>query len=164
MPATALVIGNAQMQDARWDLHVKSLAGTLPILLGDPRKLSVGELKKFRGLADWLQSMESRYQIMSYRQDLPCFGEPVEGRWDGFQRINTENRTGGIIGIFRNGGAETKRVVTVRDLDPTKTYYVKQIDGKIKAIMTGEELIAKGFQVSFNNAYDGELFEITNTR
>ena len=162
--ATALVIGNSQMQDINWDLHVKSLAGALPILLGDPRKLSVSELKKFRSLADWLQSMESRYRIMSYRQDLPGFGEPVEGRWDGFQRINTEKRSGGIIGIFRNGGVETKRIVTVHGLDPAKTYYVKQINGKIRAIMTGEELVNKGFLVAFNKPYDGELFEISTTR
>jgi len=104
--------------------------------------------------------MESHYQIMSYRQDLHGFGEPVEDAWDGFQRINTEKRTGGIIGIFRNGGVETKRIVTVQGLDEARKYYVKQIDGTIKVIMTGQELAAKGFQVSFNKSYDGELFEI----
>ena len=50
---------------------------------------------------------------MSYRQDLPGFGEPMEGMWDGFQRINTDSKQGGIIGVFRHGAAETKRQVTV---------------------------------------------------
>jgi alpha-galactosidase len=36
--------------------------------------------------------MENRYSIMSYRQDLPGFGEPKEGMWDGFSRINTESK------------------------------------------------------------------------
>ena len=40
MPATALVIGNPQMQDQGWETHIKSIAGALPIMLGDPRKLS----------------------------------------------------------------------------------------------------------------------------
>ncbi len=90
MPATALVIGNPEMQDSAWDIHIKSLAGALPIMLGDPRKLTTTDLAKYRGYADWLQLMENRYQIMSYRQDLPGFGEPMEGMWDGFQRMNTD--------------------------------------------------------------------------
>ncbi len=160
IPATALVIGNPEMQDTLWDLHIKSLAGALPIMLGDPRKLSPTDLVKYRGFADWLQLMDKRYQVMSYRQDLPGFGEPMEGKWDGFQRINTETRSGGIIGVFRQGAVETKRLVTVHDLDPEKTYQVKQMDGKLIAEQTGRELYDKGFEVDLDNLYDGALFEI----
>ncbi len=71
MPATALVIGNPQMQDVGWEMHIKSIAGALPIMLGDPRKLSAGDLKKYRGYADWLQLMESKYGIMSYDRTCP---------------------------------------------------------------------------------------------
>ncbi|MEP6750431.1 MAG: glycoside hydrolase family 36 protein, partial [Bacteroidota bacterium] len=129
IPATALVIGNPEMQDTAWDLHIKSLAGALPIMLGDPRKLSTADLKKYRLFAGWLTLMETRYQVMLYRQDLPGFGEPMEGAWDGFQRINTETKEGGIIGIFRHGSMETKRLVTVQYLDPGKSYTVTTIDG-----------------------------------
>ncbi len=122
IPATSLVIGNPQMQDKDWATHIKSIAGALPIMLGDPRKLSETDLKKYRGYADWLQKMERNYSIMNFRQDLPGFGEPMEGMWDGFQRINTETKSGGIIGIFRHGSVETKRIVTVKYLDPEKTY------------------------------------------
>ena len=94
------------MQDKDWEMHIKSIAGALPIMLGDPRKLSETDLKKYRGYADWLQQMEAKYDIMSFRQDLPGFGEPMEGMWDGFQRINTETKDGGIIGIFRHGSVE----------------------------------------------------------
>ncbi|HMH33291.1 MAG TPA: alpha-galactosidase [Puia sp.] len=160
IPATALVIGNPEMQDTAWDLHIKSLAGALPIMLGDPRKLSSTDLIKYKGFADWLQLMDNRYQIMSYRQDLPGFGEPTEAMWDGFQRINAETKTGGIIGVFRHGAVETKRQVTIRDLDPLKTYEVRQMDGKIINTQTGKELIEKGFEVLINKLYDGDLFEI----
>ena len=84
--------------------------------------------------------METKYGIMSFRQDLPGFGEPMEGMWDGFQRINTETKEGGIIGVFRHGSVETKRIVTVNWLDPLKTYQVKSIDGKVVATLTGKEL------------------------
>ncbi len=161
MPATALVIGNPQMQDKEWEMHIKSIAGALPIMLGDPRKLSDSDLKKYRGYADWLQQMENKYNIMSFRQDLPGFGEPMEGMWDGFQRINTETKNGGIIGVFRHGAIETKRIVTVNYLDPGQTYLVKSINGNVVATLTGNELQTKGFGLSFEGLYSGDLFEIS---
>lgn len=160
IPATALVIGNPEMQDEGWDMHIKSLAGALPIMLGDPRKLTAADLAKYRSFADWLQQMDSRYQVMSFRQDLPGFGEPMEGRWDGFQRINTDTKTGGIVGVFRQGTAETKRQVTVFNLDPAKIYEVKKMDGTLITTQTGLGLGEKGFEVSLDKKYDGDLFEI----
>jgi alpha-galactosidase len=161
IPATALVIGNPEMQDSLWELHIKSLAGALPIMLGDPRKLSPGELVRYRSYADWLQLMDKRYKIMSYRQDLHGFGEPADGMWDGFQRINTETKSGGIAGVFRQGANESKRRITIRGLEPTYTYQVKRMDGTMQGTFTGSELMNNGFEVSFNNLYDGTLFEIS---
>jgi alpha-galactosidase len=161
MPATALVIGNPQMQDPGWETHIKSIAGALPIMLGDPRKLSADDQKKYRGYADWLQMMETKHGIMSYRQDLPGLGEPTEGMWDGFQRINTETGEGGIIGVFRHGAPDTKRIISVNFLNPAQTYEVKRIGGSVVATMTGDELQKKGFDFTLEELYSGELFEIS---
>ncbi|GAB3716468.1 hypothetical protein GCM10027592_57790 [Spirosoma flavus] len=161
MPATALVIGNPAMQDKGWETHIQSLAGALPIMLGDPRKLSEADLHKYRSYADWLQTMQTKYDFMSFRQDLPGFGEPNEGRWDGFQRINTDTKQGGIIGVFRHGAAETQRMVTIQQLDPTKSYQVKSMDGNVVASMSGQTLRTTGFPVTIPNLYAGVLFEIT---
>jgi alpha-galactosidase len=130
-------------------------------MLGDPRKLSEADLKKYRGYADWLQQMEVKYGIMSFRQDLPGFGEPMEGMWDGFERINTEEKNGGIIGIFRHGSVESKRIVTVNYLDPDKTYEVKGLDGKVIETLSGKELKEKGLTVDLEQLYSGDLFELS---
>ena len=161
VPSTALVIGNPEMQDSGWELHIKSLAGALPIMLGDPRKLSSTDLTGYRAYADWLQLMDSRYQIMSFRQDLPGFGEPMEGSWDGFERMNTETKDGGIMGVFRHGATEAKRLVTIEGLDPIRKYEVKQMDGKIIAAGSGKEFFENGFELMLNKFYDGALFEIS---
>lgn len=161
IPSTALVIGNAELQDATFEMHLRSLAGALPIMLGDPRKLSPADLVKCRGFADWMQRMDTRYHMMSYRQDLPGFGEPAEGRWDGFQRINSETKAGGILGIFRHGSVESKRIITVHDLDPTKTYQVKRMDGQIVTEQTGDDLNNKGFEFELKEVYAGELLEVS---
>jgi alpha-galactosidase len=160
--ATALVIGNPRMDDKGWELHIKSLAGALPIMLGDPRKLSPQDLKKYRSYADWLQNMQSKHDIMSYRQDLAGFGEPMVGMWDGFQRINTDTRSGGIVGIFRHGSLETERFVTIKHLDPQKKYIVKScISNKVILKSTGEFLANTGFRVKLIEKFSGELFEVT---
>jgi alpha-galactosidase len=160
MPATALVIGNPQMQDKSWEMHIKSIAGALPIMLGDPRKLSESDRKKYRSYADWLQLMENKYGIMSFRQDLPGYGEPLEGMWDGFQRINTETKNGGIIGVFRHGAIETKRIITIKYLDPDRQYQVKSMNGTVITQLTGKDLEKQGFALSLEGLYSGELFEI----
>lgn len=160
IPATALVIGNPQMQDKGWENHIKSLAGALPIMLGDPCQLSATDLKKYRGYADWLQLMQNKYDIMSYRQDLPGFGEPTEGHWDGFQRINTDQKNGGIIAVFRHGAVETKRIVTLKYLDQGSSYELLRMDGKLLTTLTGAEFKTKGFEINLAALYSGELFEI----
>ncbi len=162
MSATALVIGNPRMDDKGWETHIKSLAGALPIMLGDPRKLSPADLKKYRTYADWLQLMQSAYDFMSYRQDLNGLGEPQQGRWDGFQRINTDLKTGGIIGVFRHGALDTSRMITINYLNPGKNYQVKNIEGKVIASKTGDELKNNGIKVTIHDLYGGELFEISS--
>ena len=164
LPATSLVIGNLMMDREDHILALKSLAGTLPIMLGDPRVLSDEERKEFRSWTDWLKQVEERHHFMSFRQDLPGFGEPAAGFWDGFARINVDTQSGGIVGVFRENAAESSRTVTVRDLNPDSMYDVYQGPGRKKvATLTGKELEEKGFIVHLDKRKDGELFEITRT-
>src|SRR5690349_20351395 len=101
--------------------------------------------------------MQTKYDIMSFRQDLPGFGEPAEGMWDGFQRINTETKAGGIIAVFRHGASEKKRMVTVNYHDPLKTYTVKTPLGEEIANLTGMQLQETGFEIMIIDKYGGVL-------
>ena len=161
LPATSLVIGNLKMSGPDHLLAYKSLTGALPIMLGDPRQLTKAERAEYRLWSGWVKGLEQRHGIMSFRQDLPGFGEPMEGFWDGFCRLNTETKSGGLIGVFRHGAAEKTRQVTARNLDPEARYAVLQAPtGKLVTTMTGKELATTGFAVTLNKTYDGELFEI----
>ena len=162
LPATSLVIGNQSLDQPMHLLAYKSLTGTLPIMLGDPRKLTKEERAEFKAWTSWIKGLEQRHGIMSFRQDIPGFGMPAVGCWDGFCRINTETRTGGLVGVFREGAAEMSRIVTVRDLDPDVTYSIMHgPDGQEIARMTGADLERKGFLVVLPEEYSGELFEIS---
>ena len=164
MPATALVIGNPKMDDEGWELHIKSLAGSLPIMLGDPRKLSGDKLTLYRRYTYWLLQMQTKHNFMRYRQDLPGFCEPAEGSWDGFARINTDTQSGGIVGIFRQGSPDIKRTLTVAGLSHEKKYVVKRMNGEIVTSLSGALLAQQGFEVTLNNLYDGELFEVSELK
>ena len=161
MPASSLVIGNQQMDDPEFLFSLKSLIGTMPIVLGDPRKLSPEKRAEIKKWSDWMLTMQKKYDYMSFRSDLPGFGEPQEGAWDGWQRINTDTKNGGIIGIFRQGALETSRTVFVRGLDPSKNYIVRLApEGKEIMKATGKQLMHSGFVVAIPAMYDGTLFEI----
>jgi alpha-galactosidase len=134
----------------------------MPILLGDTRKVAESDKIKIKNWANWMEQMNQKHQIMKFRQDLPGFGEPQDGCWDGFQRINTETKSGGIVGIFRQGAAETTRTVTVKYLIPEAKYKIVSFpENKEINEMSGDDLSKKGFAVPIDNSFDGRLFEIS---
>jgi len=161
IPATAMVIGNQRLDDPNFELSLMSLAGSLPIVLGDPRLLTKVERTRMKQWADWLRSMQNKHDFMSFRQDLLGYGEPAEGNWDGYQRVNSETRSGGIVGVFRHGSVENQRTVTVQFLDLTSEYEVRKAPvGEVIIKATGKDLVEKGFKVMFEKNIDGALFEI----
>ncbi|MBW6537666.1 MAG: hypothetical protein K0B11_21835, partial [Mariniphaga sp.] len=48
-----------------------------------------------------------------------------DGNWDGFQRINTETKSGGIVGIFKQFSPVDEQWITLNFLDEKKEYIVK---------------------------------------
>jgi alpha-galactosidase len=162
LPAGSLVIGNLPLDSKNLEFDLKSLIGTLPVVLGDPRKLSPEKRSEIRKWADWMVEMQKKYDYMSFRQDLHGFGEPSDGSWDGWARINTDNKKGGIIGVFRQGAKEDSRTVFVAGLNPEKKYSVLLApEGKQIALLSGQQFSEEGFQVSFLKDYEGEILEIS---
>jgi alpha-galactosidase len=162
VPASSLVIGNTPMDDPNFEFALKSLIGTLPIVLGDPRKITPEERVRIKLWSHWMQAMQDKYDYMSYRRDLPGFGEPREGAWDGWMRINNDTQQGGIVGVFRQGALEHSRRVFVKGLEPGQTYLVKLApEGSVVHNGTGQELMETGFQVEIPDLYEGKIFEIS---
>lgn len=161
LPASSLVIGNTPMDDPNFEFALKSLIGTFPIVLGDPRKIPSEERGRIKQWSNWMQEMQDKYDYMSYRRDLPGFGEPREGSWDGWMRINNDSRAGGIIGVFRQGALEDSRRIFVKGLKPESTYHIRQApEGKDIVQLTGHQLMEQGFQVEIPDPYDAKIYEI----
>jgi len=161
VPASSLVIGNLKMNEETFEFSLKSLIGSLPIVLGDPRKLTSAQRANVRKWSVWMQEMQKKHDYMSYRKDLPGFGEPAEGTWDGWMRLNFDTKGGGIVGVFRQGAPDERRTVVLKDLDPARQYTVRLApDGKEILTTTGKTLMEKGFDVTIANKYDGNIYEV----
>lgn len=161
MPAASLVIGNQQLEDPGWELSLQSLAGTFPIFLGDLRQVPAGRKERIRQWADWLRRMEQDYGASMYRQDLAGFGEPQDGAWDGFSRLNTDTGAGGFVAVFRQNALERSRRIFVPQLRPEKKYAVRRApEGDTLAILTGREMAEVGFPVTLDQPVGAALFEI----
>jgi alpha-galactosidase len=161
MPASSLVIGNQAMDNKDFIFSLKSLIGTLPIVLGDPRKLSGEQRAEIKKWSDWMVRMQEKYDYMSFRQDLPELGEPKNGSWDGWQRINTKTKKGGIMGVFRQGALESSRTVFITGLEPDREYTIRLAPGNAVIYeASGKSLAENGLRVTFNKLTDGNIFEV----
>ena len=161
LPAGSLVIGNQPMDDPDFEFMLKSLIGTLPIVLGDPRKITPEKRAMINRWSEWMQKMEGKYDYMSYRKDMPGFGEPREGSWDAWMRLSFSEKNGGIFGVFRQGSLEDTRKVFLQDLEPAQIYVVRTAPDEREIIRaTGQELMKKGIQVQITEPYDGNIYEV----
>ncbi len=161
VPASSLIIGNLTMDDPDFINELKTLIGSFPIVLGDPRKLSKEQRAQIKQWGDWITSMQKKYNYDLYRQDLPGFGEPIEGGWDGWSRINVDTKAGGIVGVFRQGSLDDSRTVSLPGLNKNKQYVVKLAPSDtVLARMSGEDLEKKGFTVEIDQPYDSKLYEV----
>ncbi|MEN1784750.1 MAG: hypothetical protein AAGF77_06370 [Bacteroidota bacterium] len=161
LPASALVIGNLSLDDTDFIFALKSLIGTLPIVLGDPRDIPKAKRREIRAWSEWMLRMQETYDYMSYRKDLQGFGEPREGHWDGWQRINFKTMNGGIFGVFRQGALASSRKVFLKDLDPNSIYEIKEAPtGTTVYRGKGSEIMSKGITVKLDRAYDAAIFEV----
>ena len=161
VPASSLIIGNLTMDNPDFINELKTLIGSFPIVLGDPRKLSKEKRAAIKQWGDWMLTMQNKYNYDLYRQDLPGFSEPVEGGWDGWSRINNDTKSGGIVGIFRQGSLDDTRIISIPGLIKNKQYNIKLAPAnKVIAKMSGDDLERKGFKVKMDHAFDGKLYEI----
>ena len=161
LPASAFIIGNLRMDSPEFIQELKTLIGSFPIVLGDPRILSEDKKREIRQWTDWISAMQKKYNYDLYRQDLPSFGEPTEGVWDAWSRVNTDTGKGGIVGIFRQGSLDNQRIVSVPGLNKNKLYRIRSAPAGEEILkLTGLELEEKGFRVTMTELYDSKLFEI----
>jgi alpha-galactosidase len=162
MPASSMLIGNRRLDTPEAINELRTMMGVFPIMLGDLRTIAPEKRQEIKRWGDWIVELQKKYDYDFYRRDLPGFGEPSEGAWDGYARINTDTKRGGIIGIFRQGAPDDRRIVLIDGLLPDKTYAIKPDPSVSLPVryLTGKALAETGFEVRLEKKYEGQLFEI----
>lgn len=145
-------------------VSARSISGAVAIRLGYE---AIGELP-LASLVIGNLRLDAPNHLLGFKSlvgTLPILlGEPAEGAWDGFQRINTETKSGGLLGVFRQNAGETTRQVVVAGLDPEAAYEIRRAPtGEKLGEWTGRDLAEKGFAVTLPAACDGEIYEVQNT-
>ena len=85
----------------------------------------------------------------------------LKGSWDGWSRINTDTKEGGIIGIFKQGSLDEERTISVPRLEEKGLYRIKEAPDSTEVLkITGKDLFEKGFKVKMTRKYDSRLFEV----
>jgi alpha-galactosidase len=75
--------------------------------------------------------------------------------------MNTDTKSGGIVGIFRQGGKEDQRQINVNYLDPSINYKIYKAPGDVEiSSISGQKVHDQGFVVILDQEYDGVLYEI----
>lgn len=160
IPTSCMVIGNQKLEARNHEFSFISNFGSLPIMLGDPRELSVDEKAWYKNMSTWFNKMDELYSITEYYQTAGVFGPPNNNDWDGFFRFNP-SKNGGIICIFRNDNSDEKRYIKVPFCKEDKSYEIVNGEtGRSLGLYQGVDLKKNGFEVLIDEKNQAVALEI----
>lgn len=153
IPPSTMFIGNPPVDKAASRYGFFSIAQSIPVMLGDPRRLGPemkSWLKKWLG---WFKEMDAKYRFSAFYQVSDVFDRPGLSNWDGCYRFNKE-KGGGVLFFFRNGSPDGERTFRLFCVDPGSTYRVYSPEtGADLGTFAGKELVESGLKVRIDKPY-----------
>lgn len=122
IPAETMLIGNLQAQTEPIEERFGVEIGSGPVLLGDLRRLSVGQQDWWGEQVSWYRDLRSRAALLDSFFPLGNWQQPGGGPWDGFARLSREGD--GVVALFRKTGSEAKLAVVA---PPRSVYSVRSV-------------------------------------
>ena len=163
IPPSTMFIGNPPVDKEASRYGFFSIAESIPVMLGDPRRLGPEMKSWFRKQLGWLKEMDGKYQFSQFYQVSDVFDRPSYSNWDGCYRFNKE-KDGGVLFFFRNDSPEVERAFRVFCVDPASTYRVYSPEtGTELGVFGGRELIDKGLRVRIDKPFTAVVLGIERT-
>lgn len=160
IPTSSMVIGNQKLETKGHKFSFISNFGSMPIMLGDPRKLTKEDKEWYKKMSDWFNKMDQQYSITEYYQTAGIFNAPSEKDWDGFFRYNTD-LGGGIVCVFRNDSPDYFRHIRIPYCkDEIKYEIIVAETEKSLGIYLGLELRARGLKLIIDDKNTAIALEI----
>jgi len=160
IPTSCMLIGNQKLEADNHEFSFISNFGSMPIMLGDPRKLSREDKTWYKKMSTWFNKMDELYNITEFYQTAGIFGPPNDNDWDGFFRFNT-SENGGIVCVFRNDNPDMKRNIKVPFCRENGVYEIinGETDEKVGKY-PGKELLTNGFELIIREKNQAVALEI----
>ncbi|OGD21493.1 MAG: hypothetical protein A2W03_12040 [Candidatus Aminicenantes bacterium RBG_16_63_16] len=162
IPPSTMFIGNPPVDKEASRCGFFSIAESIPVMLGDPRRLGPemkSWLKKWLG---WFKVMDRKYRFSAYYQVSDVFDRPGLSNWDGCYRFNKE-KEGGVLFFFRNGSPDAERTFRVFCVNPATTYRIYSPEsGADLGTFAGKELVENGLRVTIDKPFTGLVLGIEN--
>ncbi len=160
IPNSPLLIGNQSINFTNYKYVYFSLASGTPVMVGDPRKLSLEQQTFYNKWNNYLKQMEAKYQYTRYYELYDIFDRPTDNNWDGCYRINTEKQ-GGLMFFYRNNSSDEQRIFKIPCLQPQNRYKIYSFEaGKTLGTFTGTTLMEKGITVTIQTTYTAQVLTI----
>ncbi len=160
IPPSTMLIGNQNISALGHEFSFQSLFSMVPLMLGDPRKLTMDEKEWYRKWTEWLRKMETQYKISQFYQSSDVFESPNYSNWDGCARINTK-KNGGILCFYRNDSNDKIRNFRIPWVKDNLTYKIRApFDGKDLGEFTGLQLINEGLDIVIEHINSAAIYAL----
>jgi alpha-galactosidase len=153
IPPATMFIGNPPVDKEASRYGFFSIAQSIPVMLGDPRRLTPEMKSWFKKWLGWFKEMDRKYRFSAFYQVSDVFDRPSFSNWDGCYRFNRE-KDGGVLFFFRNGSPESERTFRVFCVNPGSTYRVYSPEtGAELGVFPGRDLVEKGLRVAIDKPF-----------
>ena len=157
MPVESMLIGNIHAELPTIQETFATAIGSVPLLLGDLRKLSAADRQWYHEKIGWFKKLRKSTKISESFFPLGSWRQTTPAAWDGFARMA---RTGnGVIALFRNKSSVGEAVVEL-PLLPAGKYEIKSaMSGKVLGVFDKADW-ARGVTVKFAGSERVEVLEV----
>ncbi len=157
IPTEAMLIGNLLVNMPAPEERFATAIGSNPVLLGDLRKLSPGQVKWYGEKIRWYKRFRREVPINEGFFPLGNWRQPEVSSWDGFARLSRKGE--GVIALFKNDSG-TKNVEVKLPVFPSGRFSVRSVmTGKSLGGYAGEQF-RHGISVELPSAYQVEILEL----
>jgi alpha-galactosidase len=164
IPPVTMFIGNPPMDKEASRYGFFSIAESIPVMLGDPRRLTPEMKSWFKKWLGWFKEMEGKYRFSRFYQVSDVFERPTFSNWDGCYRFNAQ-KDGGVLFFFRNDSPEAERTFRVFCVNPESTYRIYSPEtGAEIGVFLGRELIDKGLRIRIDTPFTALVLGIEKSR
>jgi alpha-galactosidase len=157
IPVESMLIGNLHADVQPIEERFATAIGSAPVLLGDLRKLSDADRRRWHQNITWFKSLRKTTRISESFFPLGNWQQPTPVAWDGFARLARNGS--GMIALFRNQSSAAEAIVHL-PLIPSGRY-------KLFSVFAGKELgtfeqadWTRGVPVSFADGATVEVLEV----